>query len=136
MTNEERARDTTLLDLYKQIKTIGQRFNTWEIPMDKEIKLTLNKDNTIKVEVIMTTKEKARELARKYQGTMTDAQYLSMFNALEEMAEWKEQQMIDKACEFLYKYNQKQVQKHGAKATLGCVEYTINVDDFKKAMRE
>lgn len=42
----------TLLDLYKQIKSIGNQFNTWEIPMDKEIKLTLNEDNTVKVEVL------------------------------------------------------------------------------------
>lgn len=42
----------TLLDLYKQIKDIGVLFNTWEIPMDKEVKLTLNDDNTVKVEVL------------------------------------------------------------------------------------
>lgn len=41
----------TLLDLYKQIKDVGNQFNTWEIPMDKEVKLTLNDDNTVKVEV-------------------------------------------------------------------------------------
>ena len=42
---------------------------------------------------------------------------------------------VEKACEFLYKYNQKQVQKHGAKATLGCGEYTINVEDFRNYMK-
>lgn len=42
----------TLLDLYKQIKDIGNQFNTWEIPMDKEVKLSLNEDNTVKVEVL------------------------------------------------------------------------------------
>lgn len=41
----------TLLDLYKQIKDIGNQFNTWEIPMNKEIKLSLNEDNTVKVEI-------------------------------------------------------------------------------------
>lgn len=41
----------TLSDLYHQIKDIGDQFNTWEIPMDKEIKLSLNEDNTVKVEV-------------------------------------------------------------------------------------
>lgn len=40
----------------------------------------------------MTNREKIRELTRKHQGTMTDAQYLSMFNAIEEMAEWKDKQ--------------------------------------------
>lgn len=42
---------------------------------------------------------------------------------------------IEKACEYLYNYNQKQVLKHGAKATLGCGEYTINVDEFRKHMK-
>lgn len=42
----------TLLDLYKQIAYIGALFNTWEIPMDKEIKLSLNDDNTVKVEML------------------------------------------------------------------------------------
>lgn len=42
----------TLLDLYKQIKEIGNQFNTWEIPMDKEIKLSLDEDYNVKVEVL------------------------------------------------------------------------------------
>ena len=42
---------------------------------------------------------------------------------------------IEKACKFLYKYNQKQVLKHGPKATLGCGEYTINVEDFRNYMK-
>lgn len=42
---------------------------------------------------------------------------------------------IKKAAEFLYNYNQKQVLKHGARATLGCGEYTINVDEFRKYMK-
>lgn len=42
----------TLLDLYEQTKSIGNQFNTWQIPMDKEVRLTLNEDNTVKVEVI------------------------------------------------------------------------------------
>ena len=43
---------------------------------------------------------------------------------------------IEKAAEFLYNYNQKQVLKHGARATLGCSEYTINVGDFRKYMKD
>lgn len=43
-------------------------------------------------------KEKIIEISRKHQGTMTDAQYLHMMYALEDMAEWKEKQMIEKAC--------------------------------------
>jgi len=42
---------------------------------------------------------------------------------------------IKKAAQFLYNYNQKQVLKHGARATLGCGEYTINVDEFEKYMK-
>ena len=42
---------------------------------------------------------------------------------------------IEKAAQFLYNYNQKQVLKHGARATLGCGEYTINVDEFRKYMK-
>lgn len=42
----------TLLGLYKQIKDIGNQFNTWEIPMDKEIKLSLIENNTVKVEIL------------------------------------------------------------------------------------
>ncbi len=43
--------------------------------------------------------------------------------------------LIEKAMKFLYDYNQKQVLKHGARATLGCGEYTINVDEFRKYMK-
>lgn len=42
---------------------------------------------------------------------------------------------IEKAAEYLYNYNQKQVLKHGARATLGCGEHTINVDEFRKYMK-
>ena len=42
----------TLLDLYKQIAYIGASFNTWQIPMDKEVKLSLNEDNIVKVEIL------------------------------------------------------------------------------------
>ena len=42
---------------------------------------------------------------------------------------------IEKAAQFLYDYNQKQVLKHGARATLSLGEYTINVDDFIKYMK-
>ena len=42
----------TLLSLYEQIKDIGNQFNTWDIPMDKEIRLSLNENNTVKVEIL------------------------------------------------------------------------------------
>ena len=47
----------------------------------------------------------------------------------------REDAFIEKAADFLYNYNQKQVLKHGARATLGCGEYTINVDEFRKYMK-
>ena len=56
----------TLSDLYKQIESIGNQFNTWEIPMNKEVKLILNNDNTVKVEVY----EQRRESKRTYRMSM------------------------------------------------------------------
>ena len=41
---------------------------------------------------------------------------------------------IEKAAQFLCNYNQKQALKHGAMATLGCGEFTINVYEFRKYM--
>ena len=46
----------------------------------------------------------------------------------------REDAFIEKATQFLYDYNQKQVIKHGARATLGCGEYTINIYEFRKYM--
>lgn len=43
--------------------------------------------------------------------------------------------IIEKAAEYLYEYNQNMVKKYGAKAVLSCSEFTINVEDFKKAMK-
>jgi hypothetical protein len=43
---------------------------------------------------------------------------------------------IDKACEYWYQYNRDIVKKHGAKAVLGCSEFTVSVEDFKQAMEE
>lgn len=48
---------------------------------------------------------------------------------------WADETMIDKACEYLYEWNRKQVLKHGSKANISCSEYTISVYDFKKAMK-
>lgn len=51
----------------------------------------------------MTTKDKATELGIKYQTPchgIGDCEFEARQSALE-MAEWKEQQMIEKACEWL-----------------------------------
>ena len=42
---------------------------------------------------------------------------------------------IEKACKYWYQYNQDMVKKHGAKAVLGCSEFTVNVEDFKKYIK-
>lgn len=52
-----------------------------------------------------------------------------------EGAKWADETMIDKACEYLYEWNRKQVLKHGSRANISCSEYTISVYDFKKAMK-
>ena len=43
---------------------------------------------------------------------------------------------IEKACEYWYQYNRDIVKKHGAKAVLGCSEFTVNVENFKKYMED
>lgn len=45
-----------------------------------------------------------------------------------------EQATIEKACKWLFKYNQSQAHKHGAKALLGVLDFTVNVEDFRKFM--
>ena len=41
----------TLRDLYKQIESIGNQFNTWDIPLDKEVNLELQDDYIVKVNI-------------------------------------------------------------------------------------
>jgi hypothetical protein len=48
---------------------------------------------------------------------------------------WADETMINKACEYLYEWNRKQVLKHGSKANISCSEFTISVYDFRKAMK-
>lgn len=42
---------------------------------------------------------------------------------------------VEKACRYLYEHNQNMAKRFGAKAELSCIDYTINVEDFKKAMK-
>ena len=69
----------------------------------------------------MTIEEKAKEFYHKYRE-LNLAPESAAFNAALEMAEWKEQQMIEKAVEFL----SKRVFSYD-----GCF-----IEDFKKAMKE
>lgn len=50
-----------------------------------------------------------------------------------EGAEWADRTMIDKACEWLYEYNRKQANKMFG--TVHTADVTINVADFRKAMK-
>lgn len=43
---------------------------------------------------------------------------------------------IEKACEYWYQYNRDIVKRHGAKAVLGCGEFTVHVEDFRKYLEE
>ena len=43
---------------------------------------------------------------------------------------------IKKSCEYWYQYNRDIVKMHGTKAVLGCGEFTVNVEDFKKYIYE
>ena len=62
--------------------------------------------------------------------------YLNLNKVLDHDIEYiRADAFIEKVVQFLYDYNQKQVLKHGARATLGCGEYTINVDEFRKYMK-
>lgn len=81
----------------------------------------------------MTNEEKARELAIKSTKYIDD-NGKEMYNAfveaaLQEMAEWKEQQMIEKACEWL---------NDNLASFWQCKLYDdiTFIDDFKKVMEE
>ena len=60
----------------------------------------------------------------------------SHWNHISKSANTIKQEMIDKACDWLYDWNQKQAKMYGAKATLSVIEYTIDVNAFRKAMEE
>ena len=53
-----------------------------------------------------------------------------------EVAEKLTDVFIEKACEYWYQYNRDIVKRHGAKAVLGCGEFTVHVEDFRKYLEE
>ena len=63
-----------------------------------------------------------------------DDRWLSKKSSDEDIEYVRKDAFIEKACEYWYQYNQGIVKKHGAKAVLGCSEFTVNVEDFKKYM--
>ena len=73
----------------------------------------------------MTDKEKAQEICEKNKRFKVECSSLECYLSAMEMAEWKERQMIEKACEWI-RYNN----ENG-----GCL-YDGWEQDFKKAMEE
>ena len=54
------------------------------------------------------------------------------YTVAREVAEKLADVFIKKACEYWYQYNRDIVKRHGAKAVLGCSEFTVNVEGFRK----
>ena len=81
-------------------------------------------------------------------GDLTEEEYKELdFHDLSEVT-WSEDDVqgrnveyvlkdafVERACEYWYQYNRDIVKRHGAKAVLGCSEFTVNVEDFKKYIR-
>ena len=75
---------------------------------------------------VVTDLEKAIELARKHEGLYgIRNREACCVAACQEMAEWKQQQMIDKACEWLKANADEWIASHS----------NIFIDIFKKAMK-
>jgi len=91
-------------------------------------------DNMEKSKEKMTDLEKAIELAKKHEGLFgIRNREECCVAACQEMAEWKEQQMIDKACEFISEWFYEHPHKN-----MVCSNEFECVDDllerFKKVM--
>ena len=70
-----------------------------------------------------------------FDNPILDFTRLSVRQSNDDIEYIRKDAFIEKAEQFLYNYNQKQVLKHGARATLGCGEYTINVDEFRNYIK-
>lgn len=51
-----------------------------------------------------------------------------------DIAGYADRTMIEKACRWLCDYNRRQAKAHGAKATLAVREFTVDINEFRKAM--
>ena len=69
-----------------------------------------------------------------FDNPILDFTKLSVRQGSDDIEYIRKDAFIEKAAQFLYDYNQKQVLKHGARAILSCGEFTINVDEFRKHM--
>lgn len=68
-------------------------------------------------------------------GVILGSWYLDSCELFENIEYVRKDVFIDKVCDFLYNYNQKQVLEHGAKAALGRGEYVINIDEFRNYIK-
>lgn len=82
----------------------------------------------------MTQEEKIRELVRLHRGTMTDSQYLQMQYALEEIAEWKDEQFAKKRKELIAKANQAVTESHESGAIWMKERLIEKMEDFVKRL--
>ena len=69
-----------------------------------------------------------------FDNPILDFTKLSVRQGSDDIEYIRKDAFIEKAAQFLYDYNQKQVLKHGARAILSCGEFAINVDEFRKYM--
>lgn len=79
-------------------------------------------------------KANAPEKIYIFENPVLDFTKLSVKQSDEDIEYTRTDAFIEKAMKFLYDYNQNMVKKHGARAVLGCSEFTINVYDFRKYM--
>lgn len=88
----------------------------------------------------MTNEEKAREIASKYERwNQEDDESYGAYNGAIEMAQWKEKQMIEKACEWLedmacyYAHWEYDGDTYEREIIFNTKKF---IEDFKKAMEE
>lgn len=82
---------------------------------------------------------KANETPEKLYFGEHDKSVLDIYSTKEsdnEVEYVRKDAFIEKACEYWYQYNRDIVKNHGAKAVLGCSEFTVNVEDFRKYLEE
>ena len=80
-------------------------------------------------------KANAPEKIYIFENPVLDFTKLSVKQSDEDIEYTRTDAFIEKAMKFLYDYNKNMVKKHGARAILGCSEFTINVGEFRKYMR-
>ena len=86
----------------------------------------------------MANEEKAKEIAELHEiiyianAGEHGSSYLECYSSAMQMAEWKEQQMIEKACEWLERNADKYVASYG----FPTYQTGLLIMDFKKAMEK